>query len=477
MRSVINPQDFLILVVDDIPTNLRVVRGILEPIGYQLTFATNGRQTLERIETTKPDLILLDVMMPELSGLEVCEIIYSNPLYQDIPIIFLTAHYEKDFVISAFEQGAVDYITKPFQKLELLARIKTHLELKQYRDRLKRQVQQERLMTEITVNILSYSELQEILSYTVTGIRELLEADRVTVCQFIQSERAEIIAESVNEQWPSRLGEIITNTQWLKVDQFSPEFARSLQVIEDTRKSTLTAIQSDYFAHWKVRAEVVLPLIYLENCWGLVIVDYCQHPHFWKTEELNLLTQLTQQTAIAIHQSELYQQLENLANLDGLTQIANRRQFDQAIDYEWQRLRRNQFPLSLIFCDVDYFKKYNDFYGHLVGDSCLKQVAQAIAGVMKRPADLVARYGGEEFVILLPNTELQGAIHIAQQVQQAIAGLRIPHAQGVEQYVTLSMGINTQIPTIDSTFEQLIENSDKALYQAKKNGRNQFSVI
>jgi diguanylate cyclase (GGDEF)-like protein len=96
---------------------------------------------------------------------------------------------------------------------------------------------------------------------------------------------------------------------------------------------------------------------------------------------------------------------------------------------------------------------------------------------MKRPADLVARYGGEEFVILLPNTELQGAIHIAQQVQQAIAGLRIPHAQGVEQYVTLSMGINTQIPTIDSTFEQLIENSDKALYQAKKNGRNQFSVI
>jgi two-component system, cell cycle response regulator len=156
MRSVINPQDFLILVVDDIPTNLRVVRGILEPIGYQLTFATNGRQTLERIETTKPDLILLDVMMPELSGLEVCEIIYSNPLYQDIPIIFLTAHYEKDFVIRAFEQGAVDYITKPFQKLELLARIKTHLELKQYRDRLKRQVQQERLMTEITVQRLRY---------------------------------------------------------------------------------------------------------------------------------------------------------------------------------------------------------------------------------------------------------------------------------------------------------------------------------
>ena len=131
----------------------------------------------------------------------------------------------------------------------------------------------------------------------------------------------------------------------------------------------------------------------------------------------------------------------------------------------------------MIFCDVDHFKKYNDFYGHLAGDNCLKQVAQAIASVVKRPADLVARYGGEEFVILLPNTPLEGAISIAQKVKQAVNRLEILHAQGVEQRITVSMGVSSQIPMIDSVFEELIDKSDKALFQAKDNGRNQFSVL
>lgn len=490
MRSIINPQDFLILVVDDVPLNLKVLRAILEPIGYGLTFASSGRQTLERVEKIQPDLILLDMMMPDLDGLEVCKTLYKNPIYQDIPIIFLTANQEQEYMIRAFEQGAIDYITKPFQKLELLARIKTHLELKHYRDRLKKQVEQERLMKEITANILSHSKLNNILENTVKGIRNLLKADRVSICRSFQTGQVEIISESVGEEYPSRLGEIVSQMQWLETEKFCSEYLiestieNNFQIIEDVSKSTLTSFEIDYFNDWQIKSEVVFPLIHLNNLWGLVIVDYCQYPHHGKTEELNLLTQLTQQTAIAIHQSELYQQLllanqelEKLANIDGLTQIANRRQFDYSISYEWQRLRRKKSPLALIFCDVDYFKKYNDFYGHPAGDSCLKQVAQAIASVVKRPADLVARYGGEEFVILLPNTELKGAIYIAQQVQKAIAKLKISHIDGVEKHITLSMGISSQIPTINSTFEELIKQSDKALFQAKANGRNQFSTL
>ncbi|MEB3308735.1 MAG: diguanylate cyclase [Snowella sp.] len=486
MRSIINPHDFLILAVDDIPTNLKVLRGILEPIGYELTFAINGLQTLERVERIKPDLILLDLMMPDIDGLQVCERLYQNPLYQDIPIIFLTASQEQHHLVRAFELGAVDYIIKPFQKFELLARIKTHLELKQYRDRLKRQVTQERLMKEITSNILSYSDLQDILDYTVKGIRDLLEADRVAICRSLQPEATVIIAESIREGFPSRLGEILINGQWLKENNaLSIHTAdHCLQLIEDVNKSTLTPLQSDYFAHWKVKSEAVLPLSHLDKLWGLMIVDYCQYPHHWREEELNPLIQLTQQTAIAIHQSELYQELqqanqelEKLVNLDSLTQIANRRQFDQSISKEWQRLKRKNLPISLILCDVDHFKKYNDHYGHQAGDSCLRQIAQAIAGVVKRSSDLVARYGGEEFVVLLPATGMEGAVHIAEQVQQAVSALKIPHAYGVAEWITVSMGISCQIPAIDTTFEQLITQSDKALYQAKANGRNQFSAI
>jgi len=485
MRSFINAQDFLILIVDDLPTNLKILREILEPIGYELTFATNGRKALERVETIQPDLILLDLMMPDLDGLEVCEILYNNPSYQDIPIIFLTAQHEKDYLIRAFQQGAVDYITKPFQSLELLARIKTHLELKQYRDRLKKQLEQEQLLKKITANILSHSQLKDILDHIVNGTRDLLQADRVTVCRFLSSEKSKMIAESVVEGLSPRLEEIITDNQWFKREQFCGDSARdnSFQVFENSDKNVLTTLQLDYLNHWQIQSEAVFPLNYLENSWGLLIVDYCIFPHRWKTEELNLVTQISQQAAIAIHQSELYQQLflanqelEKLANLDGLTQIANRRHFDRSISSEWQRLKRDKIPIALIFCDVDYFKKYNDVYGHPAGDRCLQKIAQTITGVINRPADLVARYGGEEFVILLPNTNLDGAIHVAKKVQQAVADLRIPHAQGVDQYITLSMGISIQIPT-DSAFEQLIENSDKALFEAKAKGRNQFSVI
>jgi diguanylate cyclase (GGDEF)-like protein len=128
------PESFLILVVDDVTKNLQLVMEILEQIGYETTFATSGKKALERLETVKPDLILLDLMMPDMGGLEVCQILKSDPRYQKIPVIFLTASNEQENLIDAFEKGAVDYVTKPFHSAELLARVRTHLELKQARD-------------------------------------------------------------------------------------------------------------------------------------------------------------------------------------------------------------------------------------------------------------------------------------------------------------------------------------------------------
>ncbi|PZO42193.1 MAG: hypothetical protein DCF19_08100 [Pseudanabaena frigida] len=162
---------------------------------------------------------------------------------------------------------------------------------------------------------------------------------------------------------------------------------------------------------------------------------------------------------------------------DGLTQVANRRRFDEKIQMEWQRLLREKAYLSLILLDIDYFKYYNDCYGHQSGDTCLIQVAQTAAKQLKRPADLFARYGGEEFVVVMPNTNLDGAIMVAESIQKAIRDLCIPHQDSkVSDVVTVSMGITCLIPTADLFVDGLIKMTDDALYQAKQQGRDRYSI-
>jgi two-component system chemotaxis family response regulator WspR len=168
-------------------------------------------------------------------------------------------------------------------------------------------------------------------------------------------------------------------------------------------------------------------------------------------------------------------ELQKLAALDGLTGIANRRRFDQALHTEWQRASREQRPLSLIMCDVDCFKAYNDTYGHLAGDLCLKRSAAVFTEHLKRPADIVARYGGEEFAIILPETAAEGALQIAEACRAHIEALAIAHTGSANGVVTLSLGVATMAPTPALSAETLIERADKALYAAKQGGRNRVS--
>ncbi|MBD2526037.1 diguanylate cyclase [Nostoc sp. FACHB-133] len=172
------------------------------------------------------------------------------------------------------------------------------------------------------------------------------------------------------------------------------------------------------------------------------------------------------------------QKLEQLVNLDGLTQVANRRCFDERLQAEWKRLAREQQPLSLILFDVDKFKSYNDYYGHLGGDNCLIRIAQTVQQTVPRPADLVARYGGEEFSVLLPNTDLVGAIKVAESIQQAIYDQVIPHAKSdIKDIVTLSLGITSVIPTWDIKPDTLIASADQAMYNAKQKGRDRYCTF
>ncbi|TVQ08796.1 MAG: diguanylate cyclase [Leptolyngbya sp. DLM2.Bin27] len=203
------------------------------------------------------------------------------------------------------------------------------------------------------------------------------------------------------------------------------------------------------------------------------------------TEVLIIVRDITERKQAEATQTELNHKLQivnaelnRLATVDGLTQIANRRSFDQALDLEWQRARRQQKLLALILCDIDYFKPYNDNYGHLAGDDCLRQVAQVLGMAMRRSGDLAARYGGEEFVLLLPDTDLDGALQVVESIQTTLAERRLPHAYSeIGPVLTLSFGLVCHRPAVkEHSPRELVHRADLALYEAKAQGRNRYVV-
>jgi len=195
---------------------------------------------------------------------------------------------------------------------------------------------------------------------------------------------------------------------------------------------------------------------------------------------LTLLQRDEAYRALRVSQQQLLDSnlmLQRLMNSDGLTGLSNRRHFDEYLELEWRRAMREQQQLSLLMIDVDYFKAYNDTFGHLAGDEALRRVAEAIRGSCSRPSDLPARYGGEEFALVLPNTSPGGARLVAEKLRQSVLGLAIEHtAPAAGSYLTVSVGLATQVPPIGSHCRQLISAADKGLYQAKNGGRNQVGV-
>lgn len=322
-----------IFIVDDQVHNLQVLSTLLSHTGYRVRKATSGALALKSIQTSLPDLVLLDIQMPCMDGYEVCLQLKADDCTRDIPVIFLSALDDVPDKVRAFQVGGVDYITKPFRNAEVLARVQTHLNLRY--------------------------------------LQQQLQLKNALLEQEIRDRQA---------------------------------------------------------------AEAALAAANLE--------------------------------------------LQRLARSDGLTQLANRRFLNEFLEREWGRLLRHQQPLSLILLDIDFFKLYNDTYGHLAGDQCLRQVASLLQTTVRRPSDLVARYGGEEFVIVLPQTPMAGAIEVATILRQKIHALQLPHkGSPISPWVTLSLGIASTIPTSKTSWTELLNWADQALYQAKQAGRDRLMVF
>jgi diguanylate cyclase (GGDEF)-like protein/PAS domain S-box-containing protein len=389
-------------------------------------------------------------------------------------------------------------------------------ERKQTEQALQRQMQHERLLAEITQQIYKSLDLNEILTTVVTKVRQILQVDRALIFQFNRDRSGVVIQESVDSAYPATLG-VSFSSQYCSVDKYEFYLQGHSYVISNTTQEMESDCLRELMQQLAIKSKVVIPIIQLlehpapqltsldtpiiqleesqnttrihqesqtRKLWGLLVVHGCRDYREWKNEEVELLRHISHHLAIALQQSELYQklqqanqQLECLVITDGLTQVANRRRFDEYIKQQWNQLAREKSPISLILCDIDSFKSYNDTYGHPTGDGCLVQIAQAINHSIKRPADLVTRYGGEEFAIILPHTDETGAIHVAITVQNQVRQLQIEHlASNVENYVTLSMGIACTIASHNSSPQNLIAAADQALYQAKQQGRDRYCI-
>lgn len=322
-----------ILIVDDDSGIRNVLELRLVAEGFTVIAAVSAKEAFQYLgigtdsekATSSIDLILMDILMPDVRGIEACRQIKQYSSLKDIPIILMTASSDSQHLEEAFNAGAIDYISKPFKKVELLARIRSALRLK-----------------------------------------------------------SEIDKRKIHEQ----------------------------ELTETTRK----------------------------------------------LQQANEL-------------------LTRLSSIDALTDVYNRRFFDQAIDREFQRAMRTNSPLSLIMIDVDGFKAFNDIYGHQKGDQCLKSIATALKSSINRSHDLVARYGGEEFAIILPDTSQSGAERMAETLLNNVRALAIEHESApVNNRVTISLGSVSCIPMQGVTPPDLIARADKALYQSKTGGRNRYTA-
>ena len=351
------------------------------------------------------------------------------------------------------------------------------VEYKQTEELLKEQTQRERLVANITQRILQSLDLDEIMNTTVQEVRQFLHTDRVIIYRFKSDWTGVVAMESVAAGVQSIIYSIIDEPCFR--NRYVPLYRQGrVRAIDDIYNAGINKCHLKLLKEFDVRANLVVPIIQSNELWGLLIAHHCSSPRHWRELEINLLSQLATQVAIAIKQSELYKQVQLQATIDGLTQIPNRRRFDEYLYKIWQQMLHSQAPLSVILCDIDHFKLYNDHYGHPAGDDCLRKVAAAISTAGNRPGDLVARYGGEEFVIILPNTSAEGAIKVGEKIRDQVKAVQIPHIKsGVSEYVTLSLGVASIIPTDKLSPASLVTTADDALYQAKAKGRDQLSVI
>ena len=354
---------------------------------------------------------------------------------------------------------------------------------------LSRRVGQEQLLRMLTARMRETLDLETIFSATVAGIKAVFNADRAVIFEIVADGSRRIAQQAVHPSYPM-IADAMIPPGPLPAGYLKKLALGQPQVYNDMATAIWPPAIADFLSNIEVKSAMVAPIAHPfggdhQPVWGLLVVHACGEQRQWQPFEANMLQHFGDQFTTALHQAELYrqlqaanQELDRIAKVDSLTQLANRRWLDEYLQQEWQRLARDRKSLSVVLADVDFFKPFNDTYGHTAGDHCLVNIANTICLGLRRPADLAARYGGEEFALVLPDTDTAGAIRVVQLVRHHLQTLALPHrASPKGDTITLSFGIATQVPDPDTPAESILEAADQALYAAKAAGRNQYQVF
>ena len=449
-----------ILVVDDVPANVKVLEAKLSAEYYDVITASDGYEALERIADSQPDIVLLDVMMPGLDGLEVCRRIKADRRSMHLPVVMVTALSEASDRVRGLEAGADDFLTKPVDDLSLFARVKSLVRLKMMMDelQLRRRTREQFGVVEEgpTLAEEDTSAASILIVDDYDPIARRLEATLVG-----DGHRVEVVVDGEHGLARATSGDFDLFVVSLSLQGDDPlRLCSQLRSNETSRNIPILVVVDE-----EDRERLAKGL-------ELGVNDYLAHP----VDRNELLARARTQIRRRRYQEHLrdtYSRSITMALLDPLTGIYNRRYLDTHLAALLADTAERTKAVSLLILDVDFFKKINDKHGHAAGDEVLKEVAARVADRL-RGFDTFARFGGEEFVVVMPETGLDMAAGVAERIRAAIAETPIP-VHGKES-VSVTVSIGVAMSGHEETPEAVLERADRALYRAKDNGRDRVEI-
>ena len=444
-----------ILLVDDQRVNLLTLEKLLEPLALETFMTTRAEDVVTLLQEHDFTLALIDVRMPGMNGFDLVKKIRSDSKFDGLPVLFISGeNVDQHFIREGYLAGAVDYLCKPIEPEILRSKVNSFCAIKE---------------KEMLIRIQS-EEIQrqkERLEHVIAERSQIEEAQQESEMRY--RTLVELSPEALAVQVEDRL-EFFNNA--------------TLRVLGEVDTSSLMGKSIVTFLHQEEREKIDAYLKNVERRGGRA------EPIETRIQRNNTIVYVVLRAGCVLYEGKIGVQialqditqrkaleddLRTLSQQDGLTGLANRRAFDERIDKEWRRALRNKSKLSIILLDIDAFKPYNDHYGHQQGDQCICAVADVFKKNIRRPDDLAARYGGEEFVIILPETEEDGAVYIAEKMRCQVEELAIEHGcSPVGKFVTVSLGVSSITPETSKTYNDLILAADQALYQAKTMGRNRL---
>ena len=461
-----------ILIVDDEFFFREILKDVLQE-RFVVIEAKDGYEAVSLSHEHMPNLIIMDVEMPRRNGIDACRILKSAPETRKIPIILSTSRSKKKDMVLGLKAGADDYITKPVYIPEMIARVDAHLRTKDFYSDLEHK--DLRFLLEITENISAIRNPMTILRIIVDKMAEIIDVARCSIVSI--NNKGEIIVKASND---------LDCQEELKLDLAKyPEIQKSLDskqavIVNDIKHDPLMVTVREQTKNLEYNSIIVIPVVKKESVIGTFFLRTASPIKDGITDRIYKLCQLIANiSANALENAILFESVqsaqeyfEEMAIRDGLTSLYNHRHFYDRLEEEFSRSGRYNAPLSLVFFDIDDFKRINDIYGHTHGDQVLKKIGQLMKSVA-RESDIPARYGGEEFAVLLPNTAEEGAFDLANRIHCIIRDHEFDNLPG--EQITISSGVSTFANKNLQSFNDLVHLADEGMYKAKNQGKDKVS--